>query len=122
MHQREPTAAERTFFEELSTRVPGLHDWYHEDPDGRPWMIASHDFVVGNGIHDTLRIDTTARIFAAAGVLPASTGTAAYLRTMHRSTRPRRMVSAPMTYPQQPQRRSPGSGSPITALAGASPS
>jgi hypothetical protein len=57
MPDREPTATERTFFDELSALVPGLHDWYHDDPDGTPWMLVSHDFVVGGGIRDTLRVD-----------------------------------------------------------------
>ncbi|GAA1580922.1 hypothetical protein GCM10009804_41900 [Kribbella hippodromi] len=57
MSDREPTATERTFFDELSALVPGLHDWYHADPDGTPWMLVSHDFVAGGGIVRTLRAD-----------------------------------------------------------------
>lgn len=57
MPDREPTATERLFFDELSVLVPGLHDWYHDDPDGTQWMLVSHDFVVGRGIRATLRVD-----------------------------------------------------------------
>jgi hypothetical protein len=57
MPDREPTATERIFFDELSALVPGLHDWYHDDPDGTPWTLISHDFMVGGGIRDTLRLD-----------------------------------------------------------------
>jgi hypothetical protein len=57
MPDREPTATERIFFAELSALVPGLHDWYHEDPNGTPWMLVSNDFVVGQGIRSTLRLD-----------------------------------------------------------------
>ena len=57
MPDREPTATERIFFDELSGLVPGLHDWYHDDPDGTPWMLVSHDFVVDRGIRATLRMD-----------------------------------------------------------------
>jgi hypothetical protein len=31
--------------------------WFHETPDGTPWIIASWDFVVDDCIHDTLRVD-----------------------------------------------------------------
>jgi hypothetical protein len=65
--EREPTTAEQIFFDELSELVPGLHDWYHNDPDGTPWMIVSHDFVVDGGIRDTLRMDYDGRIFAVGG-------------------------------------------------------
>lgn len=61
MSDREPTAAERRFFEDLLVRLPELHDWYHEDPDGRPWMIVSHDFVVDRSIRATLRVDYDGR-------------------------------------------------------------
>ncbi|MGQ5265257.1 hypothetical protein ACTWLT_31345 [Micromonospora sp. ZYX-F-536] len=57
MRDSDPTDEERTFFSELLWRVPGLHDWYHEDPDGTPWIVASYDFVVGDHVHKTLRLD-----------------------------------------------------------------
>ena len=57
MRDGEPTASERAFFEELSAHMPGLQDWYHEDPDGTPWMLVSHDSVVGGAVTATLRVD-----------------------------------------------------------------
>lgn len=61
MSVREPTAQERIFFDELSALVPDLHDWYHDDPDGTPWMIVSHDFVVDGELRKTLRVDFDGR-------------------------------------------------------------
>ncbi|MGW7682465.1 hypothetical protein ACWGID_17115 [Kribbella sp. NPDC054772] len=57
MRDSDPTDVERAFFEGLSARVPGLDEWYHEDSDGTPWMLVSHDFVIGNAVTDTLRVD-----------------------------------------------------------------
>jgi len=33
---------EARFFRELSKRVRGLDEWYHQDADGTPWMMVSH--------------------------------------------------------------------------------
>jgi hypothetical protein len=57
MRDGAPTAAEDAFFGELARRVPGVHDWYHCDPNGTRWMTASYDFVVGGWIRATLRVD-----------------------------------------------------------------
>jgi hypothetical protein len=53
----EPTTDEVAFFEDLSKLIPGLHDWYHEDANGSPWMVVSYDFVVNHAIRATLRLD-----------------------------------------------------------------
>jgi hypothetical protein len=53
----EPTAGESAFFAELAGHVPGIQDWYHQDEGGSLWMVASYDFVRGNGIYATLRLD-----------------------------------------------------------------
>jgi hypothetical protein len=57
----DPTPDERAFFDELLRHVPGLDDWYHEDPDGTLWMVASYDFVVDNCVRKTLRLDYDGR-------------------------------------------------------------
>ncbi|GIF75244.1 hypothetical protein [Asanoa siamensis] len=31
--------------------------WLRQDDDRTPWLLVSHDFVVGNAMHDTLRLD-----------------------------------------------------------------
>ena len=41
----------------MSQRVPGVQDWYHQDPDGEPWMLVSYDFVEGGAVRETLRVD-----------------------------------------------------------------
>jgi hypothetical protein len=51
-----PDCQER-FFRELSDRVPGLDEWYHAGADGTSWMCVSFDFVSGNAIRGTLRLD-----------------------------------------------------------------
>lgn len=61
MREARPTAEESLFLAELSERIPGLMDWYHEDADGSRWMIVSHDFVVGNAVRATLRLDYDGR-------------------------------------------------------------
>jgi hypothetical protein len=61
MRDSEPTAQEAAFFDELVRCVAGLLDWYHEDPDGTPWMVASYDFVVGKAVRATLRVDYDGR-------------------------------------------------------------
>ncbi|TFV95286.1 hypothetical protein [Orlajensenia leifsoniae] len=57
MRDEDPTEAESTFFTLLSVQVPGLEAWYHFDEVGSPWMIVSHDFVVGDAVRKTLRLD-----------------------------------------------------------------
>jgi hypothetical protein len=32
-------------------------DWYHQDADGALWIIVSYDFVIGNAVRATLRLD-----------------------------------------------------------------
>jgi hypothetical protein len=55
---REATALERQFFGGLASHVPDLQDWYHQDPDGEPWMTVSYDFIAPRGgIAATLRLD-----------------------------------------------------------------
>jgi hypothetical protein len=54
---REPTQSERKFLHHLSSQVPGIQDWYHQDADGSPWMMVSYDFTDGRGIVATLRLD-----------------------------------------------------------------
>lgn len=98
-------------------RLPELHDWYHEDPDGRPWMIVSHDFVVDRSIRATLRVDYDGRIYAVAGVPPVSIGTTAYVRLMLRSTRTHLTASAGMAWHRTSRRLSPVNGSPSTLPA-----
>jgi hypothetical protein len=31
-------------------QVNDLHDWYHVDADGRPWMMVSFDVVRDSGV------------------------------------------------------------------------
>ncbi|MEU7755146.1 hypothetical protein AB0B57_24400 [Micromonospora sp. NPDC049101] len=57
MRDAEPTADETAFFTELAKLVPDVQDWYHQDDDGTLWMIASYDFLRGNWIYQTLRLD-----------------------------------------------------------------
>jgi hypothetical protein len=55
---RVATEWERRFFDELSSRIPELQDWYHQDADGTPWMTVSYDFIAaGGGVAATLRLD-----------------------------------------------------------------
>jgi hypothetical protein len=55
------TDAERAFLTILLGRHPDIQVWFHTHPDGRPWLIASLDFVEDNYIHDTLRLDFDGR-------------------------------------------------------------
>jgi len=57
MTVREPTAAEREFFEAVSSEVGDLQDWYLVDDNGCPWMMVSFDVVQGGGIRETWRLD-----------------------------------------------------------------
>jgi hypothetical protein len=52
---------EREFFAALERTLPGVQDWYHADPDGTLWMIASYDLVEDNAVHGTLRVDWDGR-------------------------------------------------------------
>ncbi|WP_410814035.1 hypothetical protein [Micromonospora sp. 067-2] len=61
MRDSDPTPSEMDFFRSLSELVTGLHDWYHADDDGTPWMVASYDFVANDAIHATLRADYDGR-------------------------------------------------------------
>jgi len=57
MRESEPTPDELRFFSQLSTRVEGVQDWYHQDADGTPWMTASYDYVNQGTVFATLRVD-----------------------------------------------------------------
>ena len=57
MSDRDPLDHERTFYAELMLLGYDLHDWYHEDPDGQPWMMVSFDFMERESVRDTLRVD-----------------------------------------------------------------
>jgi hypothetical protein len=48
---------EQCFYELVQDQVPGVDDWYHADDDGTPWMVVSYDFVVGQAVRATLRVD-----------------------------------------------------------------
>jgi hypothetical protein len=49
MRNGEATEDETLFFAELIERVPGLQNWYHEDPDGTAWMIVSSTGTTASG-------------------------------------------------------------------------
>jgi hypothetical protein len=52
------TSAERAFLVRLfEGRQPDLDVWRHSDADGTPWTLVSRDFVAGNAVRDTLRLD-----------------------------------------------------------------
>jgi hypothetical protein len=57
VRESEPTPDEQAFFRLLSSRVDGIQDWYHEDADGTPWVTASYDYLSGDGVRATLRVD-----------------------------------------------------------------
>ena len=57
MRELDPLEHEQVFFREMHRRIPELQDWYHQDPDGRPWVLVSYDFVEGNAVRETLRVD-----------------------------------------------------------------
>ncbi|MEV4705970.1 hypothetical protein [Actinoplanes sp. NPDC049316] len=57
MREFGPLEHERIFFRDMCRRVPELQDWYHQDPDGEPWMLVSYDFVDGRAVRETLRVD-----------------------------------------------------------------
>ncbi|BCJ52409.1 hypothetical protein Asp14428_38840 [Actinoplanes sp. NBRC 14428] len=57
MRELDPLEHEEMFLREMSQRVPDLQDWYHQDPDGEPWMLVSYDFVKGGAVLETLRVD-----------------------------------------------------------------
>ena len=48
---------EARFFQELSKRVRGLDDWYHQDADGTLWMTVSYTFGPPGLAVGTLRLD-----------------------------------------------------------------
>ncbi len=52
-----PTEAEAQFTAMLERLLPGLDYWLHRDADGVAWLLVSTDFVVGNAVRDTLRLD-----------------------------------------------------------------
>jgi len=56
-----PTAEQASFFAELRARIPELMDWYRRDADGKPWMIVSYDFMAGDLVVATLRLDYDGR-------------------------------------------------------------
>jgi hypothetical protein len=58
--RREPTPAEAGFAEALDALMPHLDYWLHEDGDGTPWLLVSCDFIEGDVVHDTLRLDVDA--------------------------------------------------------------
>lgn len=68
---REPTTAESAFASALGSLVSGLDYWLHEDEDGSRWLLVSADFVEGNVVHDTLRLDVD-RSRLSGGWSPAS--------------------------------------------------
>jgi len=57
MRELDPLEHEEIFFQAMCRRVPALQDWYHQDPDGTPWMLVSYDFVEGAAVRKTLRAD-----------------------------------------------------------------
>ncbi len=57
MRELDPPKHEEIFFREMQRRIPELQDWYHEDPDGGPWMLVSYDFLEGSAVRETLRVD-----------------------------------------------------------------
>ncbi len=57
MRKEDPTDAESVFFHRLVSQLRGAQDWYHRDPDGAPWMIASVDVVGDEGVTTTWRCD-----------------------------------------------------------------
>jgi hypothetical protein len=57
MRASSPTPDEAEFLALLKERVPDIDDWYHQDPDGTPWMIVSYDIVVASAVRATLRVD-----------------------------------------------------------------
>jgi len=48
---------EARFFRELSRRVRGLDEWYHQDADGTPWMLVSYTCGPVGVAVGTLRLD-----------------------------------------------------------------
>jgi hypothetical protein len=61
--RQKPTPGEVVFVEALNALMSRLAYWLHEDADGTPWLLVSFDFVEGNTVRDTLRLD-----FDAAGI------------------------------------------------------
>jgi hypothetical protein len=57
MRELDPLEHEQIFFQEMQRRIPELQDWYHQDPDGSPWMLVFYDFVEGGAVRETLRVD-----------------------------------------------------------------
>ena len=57
MREEAPTDAESAFFYTLTAQLRGAQDWYHRDPDGSLWMIASADVVSDRGVTTTWRCD-----------------------------------------------------------------
>jgi hypothetical protein len=51
------TSEEERFVGAVMRQVPGLHDWYHVDGQGRPWVMLSLDFVTDGVVRATLRLD-----------------------------------------------------------------
>ncbi len=61
MRKEDPTDAESAFFHRLALEICGAQDWYHRDPDGALWMIASVDVVSDEGVTTTWRCDYDGR-------------------------------------------------------------
>lgn len=57
MRDEDPTAIETAFFRALANQLSGVQDWYHRDPDGSLWMIASLDQVREGRLVATWRCD-----------------------------------------------------------------
>ena len=57
MRELDPLGHEEIFFQEMCRHLPELQDWYHQSPDGEPWMVVSYDFVEGGAVRETLRVD-----------------------------------------------------------------
>jgi hypothetical protein len=55
--ERPLTKDEAEFLSLLYTDRPWLDVWRHQDADGTPWLIVSHDFTRGKHILRTLRLD-----------------------------------------------------------------
>jgi hypothetical protein len=79
-----PTAEQASFFAELSACIPELMDWYRRDADGTPWMIVSYDFMAGDLVVATLRLDYDGRNLRG-GWSPASVTPDDAARGMHAS-------------------------------------
>lgn len=64
------TQAESDFIAQVQRLVPGIQEWFLEDPDGIPWVMVSFDVLGPRGMSDTLRVDYDG-VSVRGGVSPA---------------------------------------------------